>query len=105
MTKPIPLKETKADKAVRRGALENSGEKLAGIVGQLEAIAEEIRELKSSAKVIHGTAKGDGYDPKAIKAVIRERARTDEERAAQGEFNLVVATYLESLDVAGANET
>lgn len=95
-----PMKETPADAAVTQKALENSGAKLMEYVGQLEDLAERMADLKEQVAAKLRAAKADGYDPKAIRAVLKERAKTDEQRAAQEELGLVVQTYLESLEAA-----
>ena len=96
-----PMKETAADKAVTRAALENSGAKLLEFVEGLENLAERMAELKDQAATKYANAKSEGFDKKAIKLVIRRRAMTPEQIAAQGELGLIADTYMQALDAVG----
>lgn len=89
----MKMKETSADEAVRVKALENSGAVLLEIVESIEAILGAIGEHKETLAARYDMAKGAGYDKKALKALIKRRAMTDDQRKAQGELSLVVATY------------
>lgn len=99
-----PMKETAEDKAVTQKALENSGAKLLEYVEGLEEIAERMGDLKQQVADKMRAAKVDGYDPKAIRAAVRERAKTEEQRAAAEEFGAVVQTYLDALDAVAVVE-
>lgn len=102
MSKKAPMKETEADKAVTAAALENSGQKLADHIEGIEDILDRMAELKEQMATKYAGAKSDGFDKKAIKAVIRRRAMTPEQLKAQGELSLVVTLYetaLQSLDI------
>lgn len=102
--KKTPMKETPADVAVTQKALENSGAKLLEYVEGLEDIAERMADLKQQVADKMRAAKADGYDPKAIKAAVRERAKTEEQRAAAEELGAVVQTYLDALDAVAVVE-
>jgi uncharacterized protein (UPF0335 family) len=93
------MKETAADKAVRRAALENSGVKLLAHVEGIEEVLDRIGELKDQLAAKYGAAKSEGFDKKAVKAVVRKRAMTPEAIAAQAELALVVDTYMQALEV------
>jgi uncharacterized protein (UPF0335 family) len=69
-------------------------EVLAGIVSQLEEIADQKRDLTEQAKVVMAEAKGQGFDPKIIRIVLRRRQMTADDRAEQDEL---VETYENNL--------
>lgn len=104
MTKKAPMKETAADKAVTAAALENSGASLLGHVESIEEVLARMADLKEQIGAKYAAAKSEGFDKKAVKAVVRRRAMTPEQIKAQGELSLVVATYeaaLMSLEIRG----
>lgn len=94
------MKETEADRAVKGKALENAGAALLAVVVGLEELAERMAELKTQAKAKLDAAKSEGFDPKAIRALIRERAKTETQIAAADELALVVKTYAEAVELA-----
>lgn len=99
MTKKTPMKETEADKAVTAAALENSGQRLAEYVEGIEDILERMAELKDQMATKYAGLKSEGFDKKAVKAVIRRRAMTPEQIAAQGELGMIADTYLQALEL------
>jgi uncharacterized protein (UPF0335 family) len=108
MSKKTPMKETDADRAVTKAALENSGEILLQHVEGMEEIITRIDDLKEQLGTKYAGAKSDGYDKKAIKQLIKRRSMTPEQIKAQGELALVVTVYeaaltsLELVELFGA---
>jgi uncharacterized protein (UPF0335 family) len=65
--------------------------------GQLKAIVERIERLEedkaniaSDIKDVYAEAKGNGFDPKALRVVIRDRKQDAKKRA---ELQAIVDTY------------
>lgn len=87
------MKETAEDVAVKETALENSGARLLEIVTGLEDTLERIDLLKEIFKDRMNAAKAEGYDKAAVKALIKRRAMTEDQKKAQAELSLVIATY------------
>jgi uncharacterized protein (UPF0335 family) len=104
MSKKTPMKETAADKAVTKAALENSGAMLLDFVEGLEDLDARIAELKDQAAVKYANAKSQGFDKKAIKLVIKRRSMTPEQIKAQGELGLIAETYMQALEAVGVVE-
>jgi uncharacterized protein (UPF0335 family) len=104
MSKKTPMKETAADKAITKAALENSGAMLLDFVEGLEDLDARIAELKDQAAVKYANAKSQGFDKKAIKMVIKRRAMTPEQIKAQGELGLIAETYMQALEAVGVVE-
>ncbi len=82
---------------MKRAAFENSGARLLDIVTGIEKNREAIAAAKKVEKEAFGRAESDGYDKKALKAVLKQRAETDEGRL---ELFRVVDTYLETIELA-----
>lgn len=68
---------------------------------QLKAIVERIERLESEKKTIsddikdvYGEARGNGYDVKALRTIIRMRKQDANERAEQ---ETILDTYLQAL--------
>lgn len=70
----------------------NSDQRLASIVQRIERLAEEKRGLTSDIADIYKEAAGSGYDKKALRALIRERAQdADEVKRINDEKELMLA--------------
>ena len=95
--KIIPMKETKDDKAVRRAAMENSGQRLLDAIECIEDIDEKIAALSDDKKSRFAMLKSDGYDTKAVRRVIKRRAMSPEALSAAQELDAVVDVYLAAL--------
>jgi uncharacterized protein (UPF0335 family) len=62
---------------------EVAGDQLRTIVERIESIEEEIRELSEGKKEIYLEAKGNGFDVKILREVIRVRKQDQKERDEQ----------------------
>ena len=60
-----------------------AGDQLAAVVERIERIEEEIRELAEGKKEIYEEAKGNGFDVKILREVIRVRKQDPKERDEQ----------------------
>ena len=60
-----------------------AGEKLRAIVERIERIEEEIKELVEGKKEIYFEAKGNGFDVKILREVIRVRNQDQKQREEQ----------------------
>jgi uncharacterized protein (UPF0335 family) len=72
--------------------------------GQLKALVERIERLEEEKKAIaddirdvYGEAKGNGYDVKALRQVVRMRKQDKHERAEQ---EAILQTYLDALGMS-----
>ena len=72
----------------------NSNGQLKAIVERIETVETEIRELGEGRKEIYLEAKSNGYDVKALKAIVARR-RQDQEKLAAHE--MLVDTYAAAL--------
>jgi uncharacterized protein (UPF0335 family) len=65
------------------GPIEVAGDQLRAIVERIEHVEEEIKELTEAKKEIYQEAKGNGYDVKILREVIRVRKQDQKERDEQ----------------------
>ena len=80
-----------------RGPADIPGDQLRAIVERIEHIEEEIKELTEVKKEIHAEAKGNGFDVKILREVIRIRKQDQKEREEQ---ESLLDTYLHALGMA-----
>jgi uncharacterized protein (UPF0335 family) len=74
---------------------EVAGDQLRTIVERIERIEEEIKELNEGKKDIYLEAKGNGFDVKVLRQVIRIRKQNREEREEQASL---LDVYLQAIE-------
>ena len=73
------------------------GDQLAAIVERIERIEEEIMELTEGKKEIYLEAKGNGFDVKILREVVRVRKQDPKERDEQ---ESLLDVYLQAIKSA-----
>jgi uncharacterized protein (UPF0335 family) len=76
------------------GSGEVAGDQLRAIVERIESIEEEIKELTEARKEIYLEAKGNGFDIKTLREVIRVRKQDQKER---DELETLLEIYLKAI--------
>ena len=76
------------------GSVGIAGDQLRAIVERIESVEEEIKELIETKKEIYQEAKGNGFDVKILREVIRVRKQDQEERDEQ---ESLLDAYLEAI--------
>lgn len=71
-----------------------SKEQLRSIVERIERLIQEKQNIADDIKRVYAEAKGNGFDPKAIKEVIRIRAK---DKAELEEEEHILHTYMLAL--------
>jgi uncharacterized protein (UPF0335 family) len=71
-----------------------AGEQLRAIVERIEHVEDEIKELTEAKKEIYQEAKGNGFDVKILREVIRIRKQDQKERDEQ---DSLLDAYLQAL--------
>jgi len=71
-----------------------AGDQLATIIERIENIEAEIKELNEAKKEIYLEAKGNGYDVKTLREVVRVRKQDANERDEQ---ESLLDAYLEAI--------
>ncbi len=74
-----------------------TADQLRSIIERIENLEEEKANLTSDIREIYSEAKGNGFDVKALRAIIRMRKKDDHERM---EEEAVLATYMHALGMA-----
>jgi uncharacterized protein (UPF0335 family) len=77
------------------GSVGIAGAQLRTIVERIEKVDEEIKELAEAKKEIYHEAKGNGFDVKILREVIRVRKQKQEERDEQ---ETLLDAYLEAIE-------
>lgn len=67
-----------------------SGEQLLSGIERIERLHEEKRTIEDDIKEVYAELKGNGYDTKAIREIVKRRAKDPSERT---EFEAVVDLY------------
>ena len=76
-----------------------AGDQLRTIVERIENIEEEIKELTEAKKEIYLEAKGNGFDVKILREVIRVRKQDQKERDEQ---ETLIEVYLQAIKGASS---
>lgn len=69
-------------------------DQLRAFVARIEKLEEEKRAIADDIKDVFTEAKGNGYDTKALRAVIRLRKQDPDERAEQ---EAILQTYMDAI--------
>jgi uncharacterized protein (UPF0335 family) len=72
----------------------NSNEQLRSIVERIERLEDEKKVIADDIKDIYAESKGNGYDVKALRTIIRMRKQDPNERA---EAETILETYMHAL--------
>lgn len=73
---------------------DNSKQQLRSIIERIETLDGQINELRSDQKDIYSEAKGNGYDVKALRTIVRMRKQDANERAEQ---EAILETYMHAM--------
>jgi uncharacterized protein (UPF0335 family) len=79
-TPSVPKENLSAENALKHNAAKGQ---LKSIVDRIEQMNEEIKALTSDRGDIYTEAKGNGFDVKALRTVVRLRAMDAQKRAEQ----------------------
>jgi len=74
-----------------------AGDQLRAIVERIERIEEDIKALNEDRKEIYDEAKGNGFDVRILREVIRLRKQDPKER---DEKETLLETYLHAIETA-----
>ena len=76
-----------------------AGDQLRAVIERIENIEEEIRELTEARKEIYLEAKGNGFDVKILREVIKVRKQDQQER---DELETLLEVYLQAIKGASS---
>jgi uncharacterized protein (UPF0335 family) len=69
-------------------------DQLKAIVERIERLEEEKKTISDDIKDVYAEAKGNGFDTKALRTIIRMRKQDADERAEQ---ETILETYMQAL--------
>jgi uncharacterized protein (UPF0335 family) len=69
-------------------------DQLKSIIERIERLEEEKKTISDDIRDVYAEAKGNGYDVKALRTIIRMRKQDANERAEQ---ETILETYLQAL--------
>jgi uncharacterized protein (UPF0335 family) len=76
-----------------------AGDRIRAFVERIEHIEEEIKALNEGKKEVFAEAKGDGFDVKVLKEIIRLRKQDQDER---DEHESLLDLYLRAMETPDA---
>lgn len=72
-------------------------EKIKAIIERIEKLEEEKKAISDDIKDIYSEAKGNGFDVKALRTIVRMRKQDADERAEQ---EAILEAYMHALGMA-----
>lgn len=76
---------------------DNAKERLKSLVERIERLEEEKKATADDIRDVYAEAKGDGYEVKAIRRVVRLRRMDASQKAANDEVETILETYMQAL--------
>ncbi len=77
------------------------GDRIRSFIERIERIDEEIRALSEGKKEVFSEAKGEGFDVKVLKEILRLRKQDKDERDEQ---ESLLDLYLRAMESAGESQ-
>jgi uncharacterized protein (UPF0335 family) len=74
------------------------GNRIRSFVERIEQIENEIKDLNEAKKEVFSEAKGEGFDVKILKEIIKLRKQDQEDR---DEHDTLLDVYMRAMDEAG----
>lgn len=71
--------------------------RLRAFVERIEALHEDAAAISEDLKEVYGELKGEGFDAKAVRAIVKMRK---EDPAVRAEFEAIVDLYKTALGIA-----
>jgi uncharacterized protein (UPF0335 family) len=75
----------------------NAKEQLKSIIERIETLEEQKKGLSDDIRDVYAEAKGNGYEVKALRRVVRLRRMDASQKAANDEVETITETYLSAL--------
>ena len=76
------------------GAAKFAKDQLRSIIERIERLEEEKKTISDDVRDVYAEAKGNGFDVKALRAVVKMRKQDANERAEQ---ETILETYMQAL--------
>lgn len=85
---------TNTDSNIGHNSAQLANDQLKAIIERIERLEEEKKTISDEIKDVYAEGKGNGYDVKALRTIIRMRKQDANERAEQ---ETILETYLLAL--------
>ncbi len=95
--KPRPNSKKKKDDEVHEATQTVAAGQLRALIERIERLEEEKKTIADDIKDIYSEAKGNGFDVKAIRSIIRIRKQDQAERE---EAETILELYMHALGMA-----
>ena len=79
-----------------------AGDRIRSFIERIEHIEEEIKALNEGKKEVFSEAKGEGFDVKVLKEILRLRKQDKDER---DEHESLLDLYLRAMEAAAPSQT
>ena len=76
-----------------------AGDRIRSFIERIEQIETELKELNEAKKEIFSEAKGEGFDVKVLKEILKLRKQDQEER---DEHETLLDVYMRAMDEASS---
>lgn len=83
-----------ADTGTERASTRFAKDQLKSIIERIERLEEEKKATSEDIRDVYAEAKGNGFDAKALRAIVRMRKMDSDERREQEE---ILETYMHAL--------
>jgi uncharacterized protein (UPF0335 family) len=77
----------------------NSNGQLKSYVERFTTLAEQAEEIREDTKELAKEAKGNGFDPAAIKKIVKRQMEDESKRAKRESAEAVLDTYMAALGI------
>jgi uncharacterized protein (UPF0335 family) len=81
--------------------VEIAGDRICSFIERVERIDEEIKALNEGKKEVFSEAKGEGFDLKVLREILRLRKQDKEDRDEQ---DSLLDLYLRAMESAGSTQ-
>jgi uncharacterized protein (UPF0335 family) len=82
--------------------VEIPGDRICAFIERVEHIDEEIKALNEGKKEVFSEAKGEGFDVKVLREILRLRKQDKEDRDEQ---DTLLDLYLRAMESAGSSQS
>jgi len=79
----------------------NVKQQLQSIVERIERLEEEKKSIGDEIKDVYAEAKGNGFEVKALRRIVRIRRMDQSQKAAHDEVESITELYMQSLGMLG----
>lgn len=76
---------------------DNVKQHLTSLVERIERLEEDKKGISEDIKEVYSEAKGNGFEVKALRRIVRLRRMDQSQKAAHEEVETIIETYMQAL--------